>query len=494
MPGKPVRRVVVVGGGTAGWMAAAMLASRLPAGRVGIAVVESPEIGIVGVGEATIPPILDFNRLLGIDEDELVRRTEGTYKLGIKFRDWREPGHSYFHPFGSYGAPIGGLSFHQHWLRTREGRLGEYSLPQVAAYAGKFSRPSDDPRSVLSKMSYALHFDASLYAGFLRERAIADGAVHVEGRIVDVRRDGQSGDVDSLVLQDGRVMAGDLFLDCSGFRGLLIEQALGTGYEDWSHWLPMDRAVAVPCAKTGEPTPFTRSTATGAGWRWRIPLQHRTGNGHVYCSSFLDDDSAERQLIEGLDAPALAQPRRLTFTTGRRKLSWNHNVIALGLASGFIEPLESTSIHLVQQGVQTLMALFPSASIEPAEVAQYNRLMQQDYERVRDFVILHYKHTLRRDTPFWRAVAAMDVPDSLASRLEVFRSHGRIILEPGELFTETSWAAVLLGQGPAPRGHDPQADAFPEELIRQQLQRMRGLIQRGADAMPSHASFLARGR
>ncbi|TCP30672.1 tryptophan halogenase family protein [Sphingomonas sp. BK235] len=486
-----IRHVVVVGGGTAGWMAAAMLSSRLPRERTRVTLVESAEIGTVGVGEATIPPILDLNRLLGIDEDELIRRTHGTYKLGIEFRDWGAIGQRYFHPFGSYGADIGGVAFHHHWLRLREGELADYSLPTVAAEAGRFAHPAQDPRDVRSKLAYALHFDASLYAAFLGERAIADGTERVEGRIVAVERDGASGDVTRLRLADGRAIDGDLFLDCSGFRGLLIEEALGTGYEDWSRWLPMDRAIAVPTERIAPPVPFTRSTAGAAGWRWRIPLQHRTGNGHVYCSRFLDDDTAERQLLDALDAPALAAPRRLRFTTGRRRRAWNHNVVALGLASGFIEPLESTSIHLVQQGVQTLMSLFPRGAIEPAEVAQYNRLMQRDYEQVRDFVILHYKQTARDDTPFWRMAAAMAVPDTLAERMALFAANGRIVPEPGELFTPTSWAAVMLGQGLSPRGYDGQADLYPEETMGAQLRRMADLVRRGAAALPTHADYLA---
>ncbi|MHA6720418.1 tryptophan halogenase family protein [Sphingomonas sp. RS6] len=491
MSDRLIKHVVVVGGGTAGWMAAAVLANGLARTDRTITVIESSEIGTVGVGEATIPPILTLNRLLGLDEDELVRRTQATYKLGIEFRDWGAVGERYFHPFGVFGADLGGVQFHQHWLRLREGELADYSLPTVAAMAGKFARPSDDPRNVLSKLSYALHFDASLYAGYLREKAVAQGVRQIDARIVDVALYPETGFVDGLMLADGRRISGDLFLDCSGFRGLLIEQALSTGYEDWSHWLPMDRAIAVPCENSGEPRPYTRSTAGEAGWRWQIPLQHRTGNGHVYCSRYLDDARAEAQLLAGLEGRALASPRQLRFTTGRRKLAWNRNVIALGLASGFIEPLESTSIHLVQQGVTTLMSLFPSGRIEPAEVAQYNRLTQADYERVRDFVILHYKQTRRRDTAFWRDVSAMAVPDSLAQRMDVFASHGRLFIEPGELFTEASWVAVMTGQGLMPRGHDPQADALPSDEARAMLRRMQSVIRRGADALPSHARFLA---
>ena len=490
MQDKPVKSVLIVGGGTAGWMAAAVLAKSFAREALAVTVVDSVEIGTVGVGEATIPPILQLNALLGLGEDELVRRTQATYKLGIEFSDWGALGERYFHPFGSHGADLGGVQFHHHWLRTREGALADYSLCAAAAYAGRFGRPSDDPRNVLSRMSYALHFDAALYAGVLRELALANGATHLEGRIVDATLDGESGFVDHVQLADGRSLTADLYIDCSGFRGLLIEQALGTGYLDWSHWLPMNRALAVPTAVTGPPLPFTRLHAGSAGWRWRIPLQHRVGNGHVYCSGFLDDEAAEAELRAGLDAPVLAEPRKLQFTTGRRRLSWNKNVVALGLASSFIEPLESTSIHMIQRGIVTLMSLFPSNGFAQAETDLYNRLMQTEIDAVRDFVILHYKQTRRDDTPFWRHTRDMAVPDSLAERMAVFDNLGRVILEPGELFRDTSWVAVMLGQGLLPRGYDPLADGLPEDHVRAQLQRMRAVIRQGAAALPTHRDFL----
>jgi tryptophan halogenase len=491
MSDQAVQRVVIVGGGTAGWMAAAVLSSSLAAENVSVCVIESSEIGTVGVGEATIPPILQLNAMLGIDEEDLIRKTQATYKLGIEFRDWGALGDTYFHPFGSCGSDMGGVQFHHHWLRTGEGALSDYSLPTLAAYAGKFGRPSDDPRNVLSKMSYALHFDATLYAALLRDLSLERGVTHIEGRITKVALNSDTGFVETLELSDGRVVQGDLYIDCSGFRGLLIEEALHTGYIDWSHWLPMDRAIAVPTKNAGPPVPFTRSTAGTAGWRWRIPLQHRTGNGHVYCSRFIDDDTAETELMSNLDGEALAAPRRLRFTTGRRRLSWNKNVVALGLASGFIEPLESTSIHLVQRGVATLMSLFPANGINPAETDLYNKLMSGEMEAVRDFVILHYKQTRRDDTPFWRQVRDMDIPDSLASRMAVFGNLGRVILEPGELFRETSWVAVMLGQGLKPKGYDPQADSIPLDQIRASLQRMRTVMRNGAEALPTHEKVLA---
>ncbi len=492
MHDKPVTSVVIAGGGTAGWMAAATLSRSFGPEALKITLVESAEIGTVGVGEATIPPILQLNAQLGIEEDELVRRTQGTYKLGIEFVDWGARGSRYFHPFGSYGADLGGVPFHHHWLRTREGALEDYSLNTRAARAGRFDRPAEDPRSVLSKLSYALHFDATLYAALLRERSLAQGVEAIEGKIAEVVLDPSSGHVDHLSLADGRVLRADLYIDCTGFRGLLIEQALETGYEDWSHWLPMDRALAVPTESNGPPEPFTRSTADAAGWRWRIPLQHRVGNGHVYSSAFTEDAAAADALVAGLDGPMLATPRPLSFTTGRRRKAWHKNVVALGLAGGFVEPLESTSIHLIQRGVVTLMSLFPAAGFVQSEIDCYNRLMQTEMEEVRDFVILHYKQTLRDDTPFWRHVQAMPVPDSLAERMAIFAHSGRVLLGPGELFRDTSWVAVLLGQGMMPRGHDPLANAMPEGDLRLTLQRMRAVIGRGVEALPTHADFLGR--
>ena len=494
MHDQPVRSVLIVGGGTAGWMAAAVISRSFAPEAVAVTVVESAEIGTVGVGEATIPPILQLNALLGLDEDELVRRTQATYKLGIEFSDWGALGERYFHPFGSHGADLGGVAFHQHWLRTQEGALPDYSLCTLAAYAGKFGRPSDDPRNVLSRISYALHFDAALYAALLRDLALGNGAMQVEGRIINVPLDPESGFVDRVELADGRSLKADLYIDCSGFRGVLIEQALGTGYLDWSHWLPMNRALAVPTEVVGPPPPFTRSHAESAGWRWRIPLQHRVGNGHVYCSDFIDDDTAEAQLRAGLDAPTLADPRKLHFTTGRRRLSWNKNVVALGLASGFIEPLESTSIHLIQRGIVTLMSLFPGNGFAQPEIDLYNRLMRKEVEQVRDFVILHYKQTRRDDTPFWRHTRAMAIPDSLSERMAVFANLGRVILEPGELFRDTSWVSVMLGQGLVPRGHDPLADMLPEDHVRTQLQRMHAVLRQGSATLPSHADFLTGAR
>ncbi|MDJ0277945.1 tryptophan 7-halogenase [Sphingomonas sp. 2R-10] len=489
MAPEPIKRIVIVGGGTAGWMAAAVLAHQFRADQCAVTLVESAEIGTVGVGEATIPPILQFNRLLGIDEDALIRATGGTYKLGIEFRDWGAVGETYFHPFGHYGADLNGIPFHLHWLSNRTGALGDYSLVAQAAKAGRFVRTADDPAHVHSRMAYALHFDAVRYAGFLAGQATANGATRIEGRIVEAVRDDR-GHVAAVVLADGRRIEGDLFVDCSGFRGLLIEETLHAGYIDWSHWLLMDRAVAVPSAPVAAPDPFTRATAGRAGWRWRIPLQHRVGNGHVYCSRHISDDEATAELLAGLDGEPLADPRPLRFTTGRRKAFWQGNVIALGLAAGFVEPLESTSIHLVQRGIVTLMSLFPDSGFDAATTAEYNRLMTREFEAVRDFIILHYHLTRRDDSPLWNHVRTMQVPDTLADRMALFAAHGRLMLDPHELFREPSWTAVLLGQGLWPAGPDPIAAAQGDARRSETLARMRDLIGRGVAAMPTHAEFL----
>ena len=460
-----------------------------------ICVIESPDIGTVGVGEATIPPIRTFNALLGIDENDVMRKTQATFKLGIEFREWDRRGHTYVHPFGKYGKPIDQVALHHYWLKLcaagDEHSLLDYSLSGTAARLGRFIRPADDPRLILSGLSYALHFDASLYAQYLREYAEARGVVRLERKVINVELRGDDGFIRALHLDDGRHIEADLFIDCSGFRGLLIEQALGTGYEDWSEWLPCDRAVAVPCESAGELTPYTRSTARSAGWQWRIPLQHRIGNGYVYCSRYISDDEAAATLLANLDGRPCAEPRFLRFTTGRRRRFWNKNCIALGLASGFLEPLESTSIYLVQSGIAQLAAIFPERSFDPVNAQEYNRLQIDEFDKVRDFIILHYKATTRDDAPLWRHCRAMTVPDALTHRMALFRSSARVALLDRELFVEPNWLSVFIGQGIQPVRYDPLADLIPTEAVRSQLHRLRILIRQTAEAMPTHEAFIA---
>jgi tryptophan halogenase len=491
-----IREVVIVGGGTAGWMAAAALSRFLGNAGTRITVIESDEIGTVGVGEATIPPLIAYNNMLGINEDEFLAATQGTFKLGIEFVDWGAVGERYFHPFGAHGQDIRGVSFHQLYLRESKRRelpdIAEWSMSAVAAELGRYARPGPDARLPLSQLFYAFHFDAGLYALFLRNYAERGDVRRIEGKIVDTTLDGESGHVESVTLGDGMTVAGELFVDCSGFRGLLIEQALETGYEDWTKWLPCDRAIAVPTTYSGQPDPFTRSTARSGGWQWRIPLQHRMGNGIVYWSEHLADDDAQQLLLDNLEGEPLAEPRRLAFATGRRKLAWNRNVVSLGLSSGFVEPLESTSIHLIQSGIAKLIALFPDRRFNPVERDEYNRQMQDVFEDVRDFIILHYKANRRDDSELWKYCAAMDLPDSLESKMELWRSKGRLFREGKELFGTASWVAVMLGQGIVPDEHEPAADGLEQEFVTDALDKMRLSYRRMAEHMPTHAEFIAR--
>jgi tryptophan halogenase len=496
MAGGPIRSVAIVGGGTAGWMTAAALTRVNNGANTKIVLIESPEIGTVGVGEATIPPIQLFNKFLGIDENEFIRKTQATFKLGIEFRDWGRLGHTYVHPFGRFGADIESHPFHQSWLRMRElgdeTDIGEYALTAMAARLGKFARPSQDPRSVLSGMSYAFQYDASLYAKFLSEYAQARGTKRLERKIVEVTLRGEDGFIDTLVLDNGERIQADLYIDCSGFRGLLIEQALKTGFEDWSQWLPCDRAVAAPCASVADIALYTRSTARTAGWQWRIPLQHRTGNGYVYCSEFISDDEAAATLLGNLDGEALGEPRFLRFKAGRRKKFWSKNCIALGLAGGFMEPLESTSIHLVQTGLSKLQTLFPDRGFDPADMEEFNRLSIYEYEKIRDFVVLHYCATARDDAPLWKYCRAMAIPDTLRHKIELFRSRGHIAVYDEELFILSNWLAVLTGQDIWPQHYDPLVDTIDVETLKSHLARQRAAIRQCVNSMPTHSEFISR--
>jgi len=489
-----IRKILIVGGGTAGWMAAAAM-GRLLDQSITVTLVESEEIGSVGVGEATIPSIIDYNNMLGINGDEFLAATKATFKLGIEFVDWGAPGERYFHPFGCHGQDFRGVNFHQLYLKEGKrrslGDIAQWSMSATAASLGRFARPVPDSPLPLNQLAYAFHFDAGLYARFLRGIAERDGVRRLEGKIVAARRHPESGDVESVRLTDGTDIGADLFIDCSGFRGLLIEEELQAGYEDWTHWLPCDRAMAVPSSYEGQPDPFTRSTARTAGWQWRIPLQHRMGNGLVYSSSCLGDEEAESSLLANLEGEPLAEPRRLRFTTGRRKLAWKGNVVSLGLSSGFIEPLESTSIHLVQSGIVKLLALFPDKDFNPVERDEYNRQMQEVFEDVRDFIILHYKATRRDDSEFWNYCRGMSIPDSLLAKLELWRAKGRLFREGRELFGTASWVAVLLGQGIVPEQHEPAADGLDQHLISDAIDKMRLSYRAMAEHMPRHGDFIA---
>lgn len=495
--GGRIRSICIVGGGSAGWMTAATLARLLGRDYARVTLVESDEIGIVGVGEATIPQMRTFNRMLGIDEDEFIRQTKGSFKLGIQFVDWGRVGHTYFHPFGGYGVNMGGLSFHAYFLRMHQ--LGEapsidaFSLQATAAEKGRFMRSVDaGPNSPLSDIAYAYHFDAGLYARCLRGYAEARGVERREGRIVDVALDGETGHVAAVALESGERIEADLYVDCSGFRSLLIGGALGNDYVDWKHWLPCDRAVAVPCAGREMMEPYTRSTARGAGWQWRIPLQHRIGNGHVYSSAHLSDDEAAAILLANLDGEPLAEPRLVPFRTGHRTKLWDRNVVALGLASGFMEPLESTSLWMIQSGIARFMAMFPDRGFDPATIDRYNRILLTEYEEIRDFLILHYHATERTDTPFWDYCRTMPIPERLAEKMRVYAAHGRVFRENEELFNDTSWFAVMWGQLMRPGGYDPVAQAMDLEQTRDRLAEIGQVVATSVDYMPDHRAFIRR--
>ncbi|MEE4210674.1 MAG: tryptophan halogenase family protein [Parvularcula sp.] len=486
-------RIVVVGGGTAGWMAAAALSSVLPRGKVAVRLIESEAIGIVGVGEATLPHIRAFNETIGVDERAFMLACFATYKLGIEFVSWGALGERYIHPFGVFGRELSGIPFHQ--LAIAHGAdddFGAYSLPVVMCREGRFARPEGDPRSVASTFGYAYQFDATKYAPFLRRHAQERGVRRTEGIVEVVERHSESGDIAALRLSGGERIEGDFFIDCTGFRGLLIEETLQAGYERWDHWLPCDRAVAAPCEASERIVPYTRAMARDAGWQWRIPLQSRIGNGYVYSSSFTTDDQAEKLLRQNVEGSLLAEPKRLRFTTGRRQKFWSHNCVAVGLSGGFLEPLESTSIHLIQVAITNFVELFPIEGLGYAEERDaYNAMMVREFERVRDFLILHYHVTRRDDTEFWNYVRTMKVPDSLSEKMALFESSGRVARYSQGLFLEPSWLAVYLGQGMRPRRTDVRAEARDPDKTREWLARLRTEVLEAARSMPSHEEALA---
>lgn len=495
MENNNIKNVVILGGGTAGWMAAAALSKSLANAGLNISLVESEEIGTVGVGEATIPHIKFFNHLVGLDEKEFLRETNATYKLGIEFVNWGKLGDSYVHPFGPYGIDMQGVHFHHTWLRQkRKGTakpIEEFSLPGMAAKAGKFQHPRPDLKSSpLSSIDYAYQFDAALYAKFMRKLAEGRAVKRIEGKVTSVKQNIESGHIENIELENGTVVEGDLFIDCSGFKGLLIEQTLKTGYEDWSEYLPCDRAVARLSERQQTVHAYTKATAKEAGWQWRIPLQSRTGNGYVYCSKYISDEDALASLNKDLDTPPIAEHKFLRFKTGIRKKTWNKNVVAIGLAAGFLEPLESTSIHLIQTAIARILTNWPDKHFNEHDIEFFNRKTQAEYEQVRDFLILHYHATERDDSPFWQHCRTMEIPKSLERRIAIYKENARLYREDTELFTPVSWFAVFNGQNIEPSRYHPLADILDDDKLETRMAELYRATQRCVEVMPSHEQYL----
>jgi tryptophan halogenase len=491
----PIRSIVIVGGGTAGWMTAAALSKAL-GDRVAIRLVESDEIGTVGVGESTIPMIRRFNDALGIDENDFVRATRATFKLGIEFCDWGQLGQRYMHGFGRFGQDLAALDFYQYWLRMhqagKESDLGRYSINQMAARSKRFM-PADPAmvNSPLADLAHAYHIDAGLYARYLRSYAQARGVLRTEGKVLEALLREPDGHVAALRLASAELVSADLFIDCSGFRALLAGQMPDQRRDDWREWLPCDSAWAVPCASSGEPLPYTRATARPAGWQWRIGLQHRTGNGHVFSSAHMSDDEACAILMANLDGAPLAEPRLLRFAAGSRRSPWQRNVLAIGLSAGFLEPLESTSIHMIQTAIARLLSFFPDRAFCQADIDEYNRQSAFEAERIRDFLILHYHATTRNDTPFWDQCRTMAVPATLDAKIALWRSRGRIVRQADELFAEVGWLQVLHGQGVNAGGYHALADLLDEHEIAAYLADLADVMRKCVDVMPTHRDYLA---
>lgn len=489
----PIQQVVIAGGGSSGWMAAAIL-SRFFAKQVSITLVESSAIGTIGIGEATIPPIKTFNDVLGIKESDFLKQTRGTIKLGIEFENWGRDGDRYMHAFGEIGRNLGIASFQHYWHRAKISGAGgdfwDYSLNYQAAKHGKFAPLPIIPQTKLPGLNHAYHIDAGLYAQMLRQYSEERGVKRIDAKIERVLQSDEQGDVQSLQLDNGTTVAGDLFIDCTGFRALLIGETLGVEYEDWSHWLPCDRAVAVPSERAASIAPYTGSMAHEGGWQWRIPLQHRTGNGLVYSHRHLSEDEACHKLLSNLDTAPLDEPRPIRFTTGRRRQQWSQNVVSLGLSSGFLEPLESTSLHLVQQGLTRLIKLFPHQRIQPCDIEEYNRQSQVEFEQIRDFIILHYHLNQKADSPFWRACAESPKPESLLRRIELFAGSGRVFREQDELFSETAWEQVMIGQGIQPQDYHPLAHNLTDRELEEFLASWKRIVDKTVAQLPDHDTFL----
>jgi len=489
-----IKSIVIVGGGSAGWMTAAGLSSMLNPNAVEITLIESDAIGTIGVGEATIPDIINFNRILGIPEDEFMKATNATFKLGIEFNNWGQKGDQYFHPFGAHGADMQGIDFHQFWLHARSAgdptAYEDYSMCSAAAKKNKFSFPKQDPRSALSKLGYAYHFDATLYAQFLRKYAEKRGVKRIEGKVETITQNPETGYIESLTLKSGAGITGQFFFDCTGFRSLLLSKTLDVDFVDWSHWLPCNSAQAVACESEGPLLPYTKATAKDAGWQWRIPTQHRTGNGHIYSNDFTSDQEAGDELLSGLDGATMGTPKQLRFKTGRYDKLWEKNCIAIGLSAGFLEPLESTSLYLIQMGISRFISLYPDASLSPIIRDEYNTQMKLLFDNVRDFLILHYSATEREDTPFWVYCKNMPVPDTLTHKMNLFKESGRIFRYEDELFTTPSWSAVFIGQNIYPRITDPIVGSLSHDQVRKSLHSMQRGIETAVDKMPTHSEFI----
>ena len=486
MGGQAVKRVVIAGGGTAGWTVAAALVKNLGP-LLAITLVESDAIGTVGVGESTIPTARRFHELIGLDEQAFVRATGASFKLGIAFEDWARVGDRYFHSFGVTGPSTWMADFQHMWLEAREqgfaGELGDYCLELQAAKEGKFQGGRGSP------LNYAYHLDATAYGQFLRGIAEPQGVRRVEGKIAEVKVAPDSGFIEALVLESGETVEGDLFIDCTGFRGLLIEGALATGWDDWSHWLPTDSALAVQTEAVGPARPYTRAVAHRAGWQWQIPLQHRVGNGLVYCSRFMSDDEAQALLAERVEGPMLTEPRLIRFKAGSRRKEWHKNCVAIGLASGFVEPLESTSIHLIMIAVTRLMQLFPFGGVNEAVAERYNDVARREIEGIRDFIILHY-YLNERDEPFWQECRSLDIPASLAERIALFREGANAYQAADELFRTDSWVQVMLGQRLTPRSHHAMGQLMPPERLRTALAGAAEKVRQAVARLPAHQAFL----
>lgn len=489
-----LKRLVIVGGGSAGWMTAAALSRMLDSRKVQITLVESEQIGTVGVGEATIPDMINFNRMLGISEADFMKTTDATFKLGIEFVNWGRQGDSYFHPFGEHGVDMQGVDFHQYWLSSHQNGsdhpIEDYSLCAAAGKTNKFCHPAQNPKSVLSKLRYAYHFNATKYAKFLRFYAETRGIKRIEGKVETVATAPETGHVQALNLDNGKCIEGDFFFDCTGFRALLMRQTLGVAFEDWARWLPCNSAQTIACEHTHTLPSYTRSTAHSAGWQWRIPTQSRTGNGHIYSTDFMGDDEAHRILMQNLDAPAIGDARTIRFKTGCSKEFWHKNCVGIGLSSGFLEPLESTSLYLIQMGISKFISLFPTGDLQPVVVAEYNRQMRQQFDQVRDFIILHYYATERDDSPFWTYCRTMDIPESLQHKIELFHEAGRVFRYDDELFSRPSWVAVMLGQNIVPKVCDPIVATLEQNQVTHSLASMRHAMVHAADKMPTHAAFI----